>query len=109
MIRIMHPAGARELRRPIVDGLRAGVPVELDLIAVADADHAEAKLAAGVADWLEVTVDGGSSWHALPEDPSAGFDLGPLTSGDIAPFTLRITPPVGSRRHLLELPLGVGT
>ena len=111
-LRLSAPEGSKPLRRLALDWVRVGEAYTVDLELVADGAVAStALLACSVADWLEVSDDDGATWTAVPTDPTAGVELGPLGVDERKAITLRLTipPAMSVRTKIVELMLGTGT
>lgn len=80
--------------------------VDVDL--VASADHAEARLAATVADWVSVSVDGGTNYVPLGTSARTGYDLGPQVPGQRTRLKLRVTPQGEFRQRRVGILIGEG-
>lgn len=111
-VRLSAPGGAVEIRRLAVDWVEVGTSHLVDVEVVADGTAATtAKLACSQSGWLEVSDDAGATWSAVPTDPRAGVELGPLAEDERRSITLRLTVPGGTsvRTQIVELYVGLGT
>lgn len=43
--------------------------------------------------WIEVSLDGGSSWTPLGTDPRTGVEIGPMTQGERKTLDFRVNVP----------------
>lgn len=103
--------GTRPLSEWLVPGHVAGQPQEVAFDLVATADHSGTVLFTSEAGWLEVTLDGGSSWVPVGADLATGVTLPAVAAGSRTLLRLRITGPTGlvRRRVPLALSLGLGS
>lgn len=110
MLQIRAVDAAFEIRRIPLDFVEIGSPYDVDLDIVATEEQLVALLSAGVAGWVEISTNGGSSWDPVPADIQSGFDLGSFTSGEKKRIRIRITVPGGTdlRTQVVDLNTGTG-
>ena len=110
MILLTVTNGLEELRYLPVDWLRPGIAHTVDgLELLATEAHTVAFMWASEA-WVEANV-AGAGFTALGTTRATGLDLGTFTADQRKSLALRITAPASTppRRHLVELPIGIGT
>lgn len=88
---------------------KLGTDTVIDLDIVATATVTEAKLGCSQAGWLHVSSDGGGSYDPIPEDTTAGVNLGPLAAGARSQIKIKVSIASGIRRRFVDLNIGVGT
>ena len=83
---------------------------DLELVASTDYGAGVLRMAAGVASWLSVSLDGGASWAPLGTDVQAGVQLGAVSAGGRIPLKVKLDIPAGTsvRSRLVALPIGEG-
>lgn len=83
----------------------------LELLATTDFGAGVLRMAAGVASWLSVSLDGGSTWSPLGTDVQSGVQLGAVSAGNRIALKVKLDIPAGTsvRSRLVELPIGEGT
>lgn len=100
---------ADPIRRVPLSGVSFGDVIPFDLDFVSPVAVSSVRLACSSA-WLEVTLDGGTTWTALGTDPRSGVDLGSMLEGERKTINLRLVAPTTGnyRTENLVLKMGLG-
>ena len=108
MIRLTVPDGLVEARRFCYDFVPTDGEGVLDAELVASADHTTVRLAASLANWLEVSTDGGTIYTPLGVNVQAGLDVGPMLTGARLPIKLKVVPQANFRQRRIGVLVGTG-
>lgn len=107
---LTFPSGLAEIRRVPIDHYLSGTRRSVTLELYAEAAQDTVRLAASAVGWLDVSLNGGSSWTTLGTDVESGLDVGPLTAGERLSILVAAhhSGPFRQRRIVLLIGLGTG-
>lgn len=111
---LVAPNTLIELAQVPAELLQADVPRTIALDLYAPEAHPGPTLSASQADWVECSLNGGTTWTTLGTSPPSGLAVGAMSAGQRKALLFRVTvpvaiPPVRDRSVVLMVGGGTGS